>query len=55
MANGSSTLAEIQAAIQQANASWTAGETSVSVLSDDEKRLRLGYEPGPALLFLRPK
>src|SRR5512147_1035585 len=47
MANATPTVSEIQAAIQQASASWTAGETGVSVLSDEEKRLRLGYVPGP--------
>jgi C1A family cysteine protease len=28
------------------NAGWQAGETSLSGLSSDEQRLRLGYEPG---------
>lgn len=38
---------KLQAAIELAGASWQAGETSMTQLSDAEKRLRLGYTPGP--------
>jgi C1A family cysteine protease len=38
---------KLQAAIDLANASWQAGVTSVSQLSEEEKKLRLGYQPGP--------
>ncbi len=38
---------KLQAAIELSGASWQAGETSMTRLSDDQKRLRLGYVPGP--------
>lgn len=38
---------KLQAAIELAGASWEAGETSMTQLSDAEKQLRLGYTPGP--------
>ena len=38
---------KLQAAIDLAGASWQAGETSMTQLSDAEKQLRLGYKPGP--------
>jgi C1A family cysteine protease len=38
---------DIQAALTRQNASWSAGQTSVSELPPDEKRRRLGYVPGP--------
>jgi len=38
---------KLQAAIELAGASWQAGETSMTQLSDAEKQLRLGYTPGP--------
>ena len=37
----------LQGAINQANAGWEPGVTSVSQLSDQEKRLRLGAVPPP--------
>ncbi|MUG93591.1 peptidase C1 [Scytonema sp. UIC 10036] len=40
-------VVKLQAAIELANASWQAGVTSVSELSDEEKKLRLGYQPAP--------
>jgi C1A family cysteine protease len=40
-------VAQVQAAITAANANWTAGYTSVSGLSSEEKRMRLGVLPPP--------
>jgi C1A family cysteine protease len=40
-----SNLAQIQSAIQQANAKWKAEETWLSELSPQEKQMRLGAEP----------
>ncbi len=40
-------LSAIQDAIASSNAGWEAGVTSVSELSDAEKKHRLGYTPGP--------
>ena len=39
--------ASLQAAVQQAGESWLTGVTSVSELSDQEKRNRLGAVPPP--------
>jgi C1A family cysteine protease len=38
---------KLQAAIDLADADWQAGVTSVSSLSDQEKRVLCGYVPGP--------
>ncbi|MFN7927228.1 MAG: C1 family peptidase [Blastocatellia bacterium] len=46
---------QIQAALQSAGAPWQAEATSISVLSDDEKRLRLGFVPGPGDLSLEAR
>jgi C1A family cysteine protease len=40
-------VGQIQAAIRAAGASWEAGVTSVSDLSPDEQRIRLGVPPPP--------
>jgi len=40
-------LEQLQTAIQQANANWEFGETSLLELSPEEKRMRLGAEPPP--------
>lgn len=37
----------IRSALQEASVDWSAGITSVSELSADEKKRRLGYVPGP--------
>jgi C1A family cysteine protease len=37
--------AQLQAAVSAAGAQWQADETSISTLSDLEKRMRLGYVP----------
>lgn len=42
-------------AVQQAGESWTPGITSVSELSDQEKRLRLGAVPPPVELSLEAR
>jgi C1A family cysteine protease len=47
MANETTSVAEIAATVRQHGASWTAGETSLTSLPDEERRLRLGYVPGP--------
>src|SRR5262245_59609121 len=39
------TVAQIQVAIQAAGADWQAGTTSVSELSPEEQRIRLGVPP----------
>src|SRR5689334_19552363 len=39
--------ANLQDAVRQAGESWLAGPTSVSDLSDQEKRMRLGAVPPP--------
>jgi C1A family cysteine protease len=44
---------ELQNLVQAKGLSWTAGETSVSRLPEGEKRIRLGYVPGPAQRNLR--
>ena len=38
---------KLQAAIDLADAHWQAGPTSVSSLSDQEKKVLCGYVPGP--------
>src|SRR5689334_2281034 len=35
------------AAIRDANANWQPGDTSMTDLSPEERRARLGYTPGP--------
>lgn len=40
-------LAELQAALLRESAGWQAAITSMSALSDADKRARLGYVPGP--------
>ncbi|MFN7930137.1 MAG: C1 family peptidase, partial [Blastocatellia bacterium] len=40
-------LSKLQAELQQSDAEWQAGVTSVSELSEEEQRLYLGYIPGP--------
>ena len=40
-------LSEIRKMIEEKGYHWTAGKTSVSGLSDEEKRLRCGYVPPP--------
>ena len=40
-------LQSIQEAIASAGHSWTAGNTSVSSLPDEERTKRLGFTPGP--------
>ena len=47
--------AALLAAIQQAGESWTPGITSVSELSDQDKRLRLGAVPPPGELSLEAR
>jgi C1A family cysteine protease len=53
MAEGSEDMAnvseptQLQTILDAANAGWQAGVTSVSQLSEQEQRLRLGYKPGP--------
>jgi C1A family cysteine protease len=37
----------IAAAIRSANAAWQAGETALTQLTDEERKQRLGYTPGP--------
>ena len=41
-------LKQLQSAILQAGATWVAGETPLTELSPQEKRLRLGAEPPPS-------
>jgi len=38
---------EVSAAVERERAGWEAADTPVSVLSPQERRLRLGYVPGP--------
>lgn len=45
--NPEAELANIQAAIQHAGAKWVAGQTPLSDLSPQEKKLRLGAVPPP--------
>jgi C1A family cysteine protease len=52
MADENLNLNDLQAAISAKNANWQAGETSVSRLSEPEKKKRLGYKPGPEELSL---
>lgn len=40
-------LRALQSALSDPAASWTAGDTPMTALSDDEMRLRLGAEPPP--------
>ncbi|MGB9179426.1 MAG: C1 family peptidase [Pyrinomonadaceae bacterium] len=40
-------LAQLQSTLEESGAQWSARETPLSQLSIDEKRLRLGYVPGP--------
>lgn len=47
MPEGKINVSQIQAAIQAANASWEAGITSVSELTREEQRIRLGVPPPP--------
>jgi len=47
MADEKPSRAQIQAAIDAADAGWQAGVTSVSELSQDEQRIRLGVPPPP--------
>lgn len=47
MENENLDLAQLQAAIQQAGASWVAGQTSLTELALSEKQLRLGAVPPP--------
>ena len=47
MAEQEPSLARLQAAIEEAGAAWQARATSVSQLSRDEKRNRLGASPPP--------
>ena len=43
-------LADIRKMIEERGYHWTAGKTSVSGLSDEEKRLRLGYPPSSEIV-----
>jgi C1A family cysteine protease len=47
MANDKTPVAKIQAALAETGARWQAGITAESELSEEEKRLRTGYVPGP--------
>lgn len=47
MAEDKSSLSQIQAAINAADAGWQAGVTSVSELPPEEQRIRLGVPPPP--------
>jgi len=38
-------VGQIQAALQSSEADWQPGETALTALSDDQRRLRLGYNP----------
>ncbi|HER43942.1 MAG TPA: hypothetical protein ENO08_05735, partial [Candidatus Eisenbacteria bacterium] len=44
-------LAEIRKMIEEKGLHWTAGKTSVSGLGDEERRLRLGYNPEPEYML----
>jgi C1A family cysteine protease len=48
-------VGQLQAAVRQAGAQWEAGVTSVSELSDSEKRLRLGCAPEPGGLSAKER
>ena len=45
-------LASVQAAITAQSLTWTAGHTPLLDLTVDERRLKLGYNPGPHELGL---
>jgi C1A family cysteine protease len=38
---------EIQAAVRSSDADWVAGSTALTVLTESQRRRRLGYVPGP--------
>ncbi|MBD2665312.1 dipeptidyl-peptidase 1 [Richelia sinica FACHB-800] len=40
-------LVKLQEAIERAGANWQGGETTLSQLSDQEKQMRLGFQPRP--------
>lgn len=42
-------VAAVLSAIQEQNAGWTAGETTMTALSEREQRLRLGVQPPPGV------
>jgi C1A family cysteine protease len=48
-------LTELQTAIKYAGARWVADETSLTELSPEEKRLRLGAEPPPGEATLQER
>jgi C1A family cysteine protease len=39
--------AELQARLEESDATWTAGKTPLTELPEEQRVLRLGYEPGP--------
>ena len=45
-------LESLQRELAAKGATWTAGNTSIAQLSPEERRLRLGYTPGPEELTL---
>lgn len=47
MATESRELADLRAQLAREGASWQAGTTSLSDLPPDQRRMRLGYVPGP--------
>jgi C1A family cysteine protease len=49
------TLGELKAKLEEQHARWKAAETPFATLSLEEKRRRLGYEPGPDDLSLEDR
>lgn len=48
-------IAKLQTTLQQTKATWVAGETPLTTLTREEKRLRLGAEPPPDELSLEQR
>lgn len=47
MSDNNESLKLLQQALQESKAGWQAGETSISILTEEQQQLRLGYNPGP--------